>query len=244
VGDIVYNEPLVGGLAYPSVQIPDGTDPAHPLKLSTDGRPAYQADFPNSPQVLIGSRLSDQDGGFTLSVCNVSGGQTHTLNGVTAKIAAFTAYGGQLNTWQWCDGAPDSHHHPPGGGCGGAIAGCLCFHAPFASNAGVGAQVDLTQTDDSLIDPGDGKGKLPLALAPGKSARLLVGMDVPAAVGHYAFAFGFRWDGATTGVLAPASPTILLAPTARKWTGQACQQPALLAQITVTTPESYYICAS
>jgi hypothetical protein len=37
---------------------------------------------------------------------------------------------------------------------------------------------------------------------------------------------------------------VLLAPVSHKWSGHGCQtHPALLAQIAVTMPETYYICS-
>jgi hypothetical protein len=89
--------------------------------------------------------------------------------------------------------------------------------------------------------PGDNLGKLPFTLNPGKSVTLSLGMDTPP-IGTYTFAFGFTFDGASP-IYSANSPHTLLAPVAHKWTGTACQQPALEAQITPTNPETYYICA-
>jgi hypothetical protein len=241
-GDFLFAQIRLGFLAYPSVMLPDNTPTAHPYKLSTYGPAAYQADFPNSP--ITDPHLANTGGGFVVAVCNLSASQTHTLQAITSTISAFTAYGGQLNEYQGCDPTLTSHHQLIGGGCGGALAGCVCFHATFPNNATAGTTVTLQQTDDSLNAPGDHLGKLPFALAPGKALSLFASMDTPTAPGRYTFTFGMRFDNQTTPVPTPASPVVLLAPVAHQWTGMTCQQATLLAQITATNPESYYICAS
>jgi hypothetical protein len=237
-GDMLYSQPLMGFLAYPNVMLPDGTPLAKPYKISSAGPAAYATDFLTSP--ITNPSLSDTGGGFYFGICNTSATKSHTLQAITAKIVAFVAYGGQLNQWNGCDGATDSHHQLAGGGCGGAMAGCVCFHAPFATSAGAGAEVTTTQTNDSLNAPGDHAGKLPLALGPGHVVFVFVGMSKPSAAGQYTLTMGLQVDGKTS--YSPASPSLLLAPVAHKWTGQACQSPAMLAQITATTPETYYLC--
>lgn len=237
VGDILFTQVRVGGLAYPFQKLPEGTDLAKPYKLASTGTDA----IPNSP--ITNPGLDGAGGGFMLGVCNTSATKTHTLQAVTAKISAFTAYSGQLSQWNVCDPTVDSHHTIGGGGCGGAIAGCMCFHAPFAASAGAGSEVTMTQTEDSLNTPGDHAGKLPLTLVPHKGFFLLAGMDKPSAAGTYTFTFGVRIDGQSTVLHAGASPVVLLAPVAHHWDGSGCQKnAAMLSQITPTSPETYYIC--
>ncbi len=238
-GDMLYTQPLMAFLSYPNVMLPDGTSLAKPYKLHNSGPDAYKIDFPTSP--ITNPSVSNEAGGFVFGVCNASAAQTHTLQALTGKITVFAGYAGQLSQWNGCDGTIDSHHQLAGGGCGGATALCMCFHAPFAANAGAGAEVTTTTIDDSLNNPGDHAGKLPFAMAPGQAFFAFLSMDKPTAAGQYTFIFGLQVDGKTS--YSPASPSVLLAPVAHKWTGQACQsQPAMLAQITPTVPESYYIC--
>jgi hypothetical protein len=240
VGDMLYTQVTLGFLSYPNIMLPDNTPLAQPLKIHSSGPDAYTTDFPNSP--LTNLSISSQGGGFYLGVCNASTNKSHTVQAVTSKIAFFAGYNGQLNEWNGCDGATDSHHQLMGGGCGGGIAGCVCFHATFPNNAVVGTEVTMTQTDDSLNNPGDHAGKLPLALAPHHAVYLFAAMDKPIPNGRYTFTFGVRIDGQNTSLSSGPSPIVLLAPVAYKWTGQACQQPAMLNQINVTNPETYYIC--
>jgi hypothetical protein len=237
-GDMLLSQALLGFLAYPNVMLPDGTSLAKPYKISDPGPAAYSTDFAASP--LTNPSLSDRGGGFTFGICNASTTKSHTLQALTAKITTFTGYGGQLSQWNGCDGATDSHHQLTGGGCGGAMPGCLCFHAPFAPGAGAGTEVTTAQVDDSLNAPGDHAGKLPLTLAPGKAITVFVGMAKPSAAGQYVVALGMQVDGAKG--YTPSSAKLLLAPVAHKWTGHACQSPAMLAQIGATTPNTYYIC--
>jgi len=218
--------------------LPDGTPTNKPYRLTQSGPGAYSSDFPNSP--VTNPALKEMGGGgFLLSVCNISASQAHVLQAVSAKITGFIAYSGHLSSWQACDGTMDSHHNLSGGGCGGGVASCDCFHATFP-NAAIGTVVSMTQTESSLENPGDNLGKLPFTLNPGKAVTLSLGMDTPP-VGEYTFAFGLSFDGGSA-IFTGNSPNTLLAPVAHTWTGPACQQPALEAQITPTNPETYYIC--
>jgi hypothetical protein len=238
-GDFLFTQLQVGGLAYPSVMLPDGTPITKPYKLTTTGPQAYPVDFPSSP--ITNPGMAERGGGgFTFAVCNISAGTTHVLQSVSATLVSFTAYTGSLSEWQACNGPLDSHHNFTGGGCGGAMAGCDCFHAKFPNNSAVGAQEAMTQTDTMLNNPGDNLAKLPFPLAPGKSVTLFVGMDTPQPAGQYGFSFSLQLDG--TPVVSPNSPVVLLAPVAHEWGGLACQTPSFLAQITPTNPESYYLC--
>jgi hypothetical protein len=238
-GDFLFTQLQVGGLSYPSVMLPDGTPTSKPYKLTSAGPDDYATDFPNSP--ITNPAMAERGGGgFTFSVCNISPSAKHVLQSVSATLVSFTAYSGSLSEWQACNGALDSHHNFTGGGCGGAIAGCDCFHAKFPNNSAVGTQEVMTQTDTTLDNPGDNLAKLPFSLAPGKSVTLFVGMDTPQPAGQYGFSFSLQLDG--TPVSSPNSPVVLLAPVAHEWGGLACQTPSFLAQITPTNPESYYIC--
>jgi hypothetical protein len=189
---------------------------------------------------MTNPQMSSAGGGFVISVCNVSGSASHVLQAVSAKLVSFTAYNGALNEWQACNAPVDSHGNPTAGGCGGAVAGCDCFHTAFPDNSPVGTEESMTQTDDTLNNPGDHLAKLPFTLAAGKSIQFFAAMEVPKPAGQYGFLFNLQFDG--TKVASPNSPVVLLAPVAHEWTGQACLKAPFMAQITPTNPESYYIC--
>jgi hypothetical protein len=242
LGDLVFTKPTLGFLAYPSVMLPDGTSTAHPFKLQASGPQDYALDFAASP--ITNPGLAGQGSGFVLGVCNVSANTSHTLKAVSAKIGGFTAYTGQLNQWNACEYTLTSHQQPDGGGCGGAVAFCMCFHGSFGGGSPVGTTVAMTQTGADLNNPGDNLGKLPLAMTPGQGVTLFLGLDTPTPAGQYTFAFGVQVDGGATTFAPALSPTVLLAPVAHKWSGHGCQtHPALLAQIAATMPETYYICS-
>lgn len=240
VGDLLITQVELGGLSYPAVMLPDNAAPTKPFLLHRSDGDAYQTDFPHSP--ITNPSMEEHGGGFQFSICNISTTSPHVLKSVSAKISALTTYTGQVNQWQACEGTLSSHHQLAGGGCGGGLAGCICFRAKFPDTATAGTDVPMSQTDTTLNDPGDGLGKLPLSLGPGEAVTLLVGMEKPKAPATYTFTFGLTFDSAAA-VFTPASPAVLLAPIAHSWTGENCQKPALLAQITATNPETYYICA-
>lgn len=238
-GDILVSPVYVNYLAYASVMLPDGTPTNKPYQLTTSARAAYTADFPNSP--VTNPALEDGGGGFYLQLCNSSATQAHVLQSVAASIVSSTPYTAQLSSWNVCDGTMDSHHLVTGGGCGGGISPCMCFHAAFPSSS-AGTTVTMTQNTSLLpAVASDSIGELPFTLNPGQSLPLKLGMDrLP--TGTYTFAFGVTFDSGSP-LFSANSPVTLLAPVAHKWTGTGCQQSTLEAQITPTNPETYYICA-
>jgi hypothetical protein len=251
VGDLLFAPVTLAGLTYPSVMLPDGTPLSQPFKMAHTNIPAAggaggYVDFPTSPLTNpVLANTGSKGSGLELRVCNVSNGARHVLQGVSARIESFTAYGGQLNQWNWCHGSIDSHQNPTASGCGGAVAGCVCFDAAFPAGAGIGATAAATQTDGSLNNPGDGLANFPYVLASGKAISVQVTLTAPTAPGRYIFTIGVTYDGGSSPVYAPTpAPEVLLAPVAHKWDGMTCMNtPSLLAQITPTSPETYYICS-
>jgi hypothetical protein len=245
VGDLLFAPVVLAGLTYPSVMLPDGTPLSQPFKMAHDNINSY-VDFPSSP--LTNPVLGDsgsKGSGFNLNVCNVSSGARHSLQGISVRIDSFTDYSGQLNQWNYCDGSIDSHHNPTAQGCGGAVAGCVCFNANFPAGAPlIGETAPATQTDGSLNAPGDGLAHFPFVLAPGKAVGITVTIGAPSR-GRFVFNVGVTFDGGSSPVFAPTpAPEVLLAPVAHKWDGMTCMNtPSLLAQITPTAPETYYICS-
>lgn len=239
-GDMLILRGDLGGLTYPNVMLPTGTALSQPFKLNSYDNDIYGKNFPNSP-VTNPSVENEQGGSYTVSVCNISGSQTHVIQQVLAKLASFTAYAGQLSQWNLCDGTLTSHHALYGGGCGGAKAGCECFHATLPANTAVGTVLTVKQTGNSLNAPGDNAGTLPITVQPGKAVSFDIGFDMPAPAGMYTFQLGVIVDG--TPLYGQATPAALYAPVAHAWKGTNCQHPAMLAQISPTNPETYYICA-
>jgi hypothetical protein len=249
-GDLVFAPVFLGPLTYPSVMLPDGTPLNQPFKMAQDNVPTSPGtgyvDFSASPATNPTLTGGSKGAGFVLNVCNVSSSARHVLQSVRVHIDSFAAYGGQLNQWNWCDGSIDSHHNPSPQGCGGASAMCVCFSAQFPATAGAGAEVTASQTEGSRYNPGDGKGNFPYVLDPGKtSIQIMVTTVAPTAPGRYVFDIGVTYDDHPLPVYAQTSaPEVLLAPVAHQWSGMTCQNtPSLLAQITPTTPETYYICS-
>jgi hypothetical protein len=238
LGDLVVRQ-IGFGLAYPSQQLPDGT-PLAPLKLTNN---VVNNEFPGSP--AVNPHLQEPGGGFTFAVCNASATQSHVLQSISVKIQSATPYTGQLSSWQFCDG----DYARPGpaffGGCGGGYAGDEYLHATFAADAGAGASVVAAQTGTGAtpVFGSQNAPPLPLTLPFGKFVEINVGLTAPTAPATYTFSFGVAVDGATPVYFSDSQPT-LLAPVAHKWTGPACEQPAMLAQIptAVTNPPTRYIC--
>lgn len=230
IGDLIVTPPGFG-IDYPAKMVPAGT-PLKPLQLvSQQPGDNFTSSPPTNPS------MRDSGGGYAFAMCNTSQSQSHTINGVTVAIAAFTAHSGQLNSWQFCDGNYSRAHGAFYGGCGGGIAFDEALHATFAPSATTGASATATQVGTS-----GGAQPLPVTLAPGKTLDIVIGLTVPTAPGQYAFAFSLSQDGAAPSLVGTAQPT-LFAPIAHKWTGQACTDPAMLAQIpTATDPVTYWIC--
>ncbi len=83
---------------------------------------------------------------------------------------------------------------------------------------------------------------MPAAIGPNKSIGLAVAINGLTSQGIYELRFGLSVDGAAPSVVTPAGDPFLIAPAATLWTGAACTTPAMQAQITASTQETYYIC--
>jgi hypothetical protein len=239
IGDLIVTEAQLS-LAYPAQQLPDGT-PLAPLKLNSNVDLANE--FPNSPPV--NPQLKENPSGYAFLVCNAAPSQPHVIRSVSVRIASFTPYGGQLNSWQFCDGTFARPQGASSGGCGGGASYEEYLHATFPTDAGAGATVAAAQTGTGT-NPAPGATQanpLPVMLGLGKTLTFDVGITAPAAPGLYGFAFGLAIDDQSPTFFSTTQPA-LLAPIAHKWTGQACEAPAMQAKIpqTVTDPPTMYIC--
>lgn len=233
VGDFLMTPVNLSGHAYGSVALPAGTSLTKPYQLPSAN---------DSPSGLTTNPVLDEGGGgFVLGLCNISASQTYTITTFTATIATVAPYSGQLSEWNPCQGSMTSHRQLTPAGCGGGGVNLTRFHAVFQGSPVLGATVEMHQTGFDLKEPGDGAGRLPLAIAPRQVAYFGVGVDKPTQAGNYAFTFGMRLQSGKM-LTTAASPTILLAPAAHEWNGRACNQSAFLNQITLTDPETYYVC--
>jgi hypothetical protein len=226
------------GLAYPHMHIPDGT-PLTPLQIQYAGSTSGTALSPDPPTNPV---MREHAGGYAFAICNLSPTQSHNVQSVSVQIHSMTPYTGTLSQWDFCESAFDtSSHHVTGGGCGGAYWAGEYLHASFAANATTGATVATTQVSSGRDDGLDGYpfGPLPVALKPGDTLPINVGMTVPTMPGTYAFTFQIVVDSITIPASAPAT---LFAPVAHEWTGQACTSPSIQSQIPAASTPTYYIC--
>jgi hypothetical protein len=246
IGDLLFAPITFGYLSYPSVQLPDGLSLSEPYKMPdslatvTPGAPAGVS--------LINPKLTGLGAGLLLLLCNTATAQSHMVTSVSARIDAFTPYSGLANQWPPCEASVNSHLQLSGGGCGGSSGPCVCVGATFPDGAAQGTTV--VAANQPSADLG-----LPVTLAPGEAGRLFVSIllpstpsttpfisYVPNTPGYYTFNLGTSIDGATAFFPAAPGPKMLLAP-AHLWQGQICMDaPSLKAQITPTSPETYYVC--
>lgn len=233
VGDFLMTPVNLSGHAYGSVALPAGISLTKPYQLPSGN--ALPSSLTTNPS------LDEGNGGFSFGLCNISASQTHTITSVTATIAKFTAYSGQLSQWDPCQGSMTSHRQLTPAGCGGGGVVLPSFHATFQGSPAVGMSVEMRQTG-LYMTGGSSNGSLPLAIAPGTVIYFGLGMDTLSQAGNYAFTFGMRFQNGETPLTSTASPTVLLAPVAHNWDGRSCNQSAFLSQITATNPETYYVC--
>lgn len=235
IGDFLMTPVTLSGQAYPASMLPDGTSLTKPFQLHQDATTGI------APGPMTNPNLAEDVGGFTLGLCNISASQAHAITSISATIATFTPFSGQLSQWNPCQGMMDSHHQLSPAGCGGGGIGYTRFHAVFQGSATAGMSVEMRQTGFDLETQGDGAGRLPLVIAPKQVIYFGVGMDAPAQAGSYTFTFDVHLQSGET-LTTTASTTLLLAPVAHNWDGRSCTQSAFLSQIMPTNPETYYIC--
>ncbi len=239
-GDLVISPIQLTNVSYPSQHIPDST-PLKPYAFTTNNLGALFPDStPTNPSLAESAGAA---GGYAFIVCNDSPTQSHTIRAISVKLATLTPYTGQLNTYQACDGFYARPGPATFGGCGGGFITDEYLHATFASSAGAGVAVTATQTKTGSSFGRGSEPPLPDTLAPGHTVGFVVGLTAPTASGTYTFSFGVTIDNGAP-VYFGSAPATLLAPVAHKWTGPACEKPAMLAQIptTVTNPPTRYIC--
>ncbi len=219
------------GLTYPSRKLPDGT-PLKPFKLNSLNDPGLSQQLPVTP--LVNPYLSS---GYFVDVCDAAS-TTHHIEGVAVQIASFTPYTGDLNSWQLCDGWY-TNGQLGGGGCGGAFTAQEYLKATFSPTAGAGTSIPATFLRAGTGANGQQATPLPLSLQPANELFMNVAIAPPTVAGYYQFAFSVKVDGANSPFV--TDPEIfLIDPQAHKWSGAACQAPAMKSQI--PSDGGYYIC--
>jgi hypothetical protein len=186
-----------------------------------------------TPNPAVNPVLKAPSGGYFADLCNTSATRGHTVTGLFLRITDFIPYGGRLNAYSICDGFYARPQGLGGGGCGGAVADPNPGTATFAARAAAGVTVAISNPT---------RTPLPSPVKPGDSYGLNLGIVPPTIPGTYTFALGVGLDGAAPAFV-PLPYTVLLAPVAHKWTGQACEAPAMLRAIPpATNPPTAYIC--
>lgn len=236
-GDLLISAPMLSGLSYPSFKLPEST-PLKPYRVNDSGG---LQDQPALEPMNVNPSMLEPDGGYLIAVCNVSTATRHTVQGVSVRFDDIAAYTGQLNQWNLCDGPYYTQSGNVSGGCGGGMSMDENMHATFPADAAQGATVQAIQTSTGSGQPnGPSFGPLPVTLAPGQGFVLDVGLTAPSAPGTYSFSFAIRVDG-TALPFQLATPHVLLAPAAHKWSGQACLSSDMKSQIP-SSPAAAYIC--
>jgi hypothetical protein len=89
-------------LAYPSRKLPDNISLAAPFKLQATSDPDLSKQLLLDP--FTNPTLAEPAGGFIVTVCNTSNTSAHMLQSISVHLDSFTAYTGQHNEWNLCDG--------------------------------------------------------------------------------------------------------------------------------------------
>ncbi|HEY1391216.1 MAG TPA: zf-HC2 domain-containing protein [Ktedonobacterales bacterium] len=224
IGDLKVSKVDFEFSGYPANELPSNLDPSKPYLLPSN--------LPYPPNPLV-----NPSSNYGLTICNTSGSVSHVIQGLTVRIAAFTAFSGTLNSYLTCDLYYQRPDGVTGGGCGGGSTVDEHLKAGFAADATTGAQVKSTQAGDIGNAP-----PLPVSLGPGQ--MLVISLDVtpPTAPGMYTFAFGLNYDALTSAHISTMQPA-LFDNAAVKWNGQNCTKPSLLSQIPASDTTGRYVCA-
>jgi hypothetical protein len=211
-------------LDYPEELMPSNA-PGVPYQVQLTAG-AFQPNPPVNPSLATG---------YALQFCNQTG-VPHTISGLSVSIASFTPNSGLVNVWHICqDGPYDAATKQTTGGCGGGL-GEVDFLAATLPDDSTGATAPATD------NPQFGGVNLPVVIGPNQYIVLLVAVKGLTSQGMYTLNFGVSVDGAAPATLAPSDGAFLIAPSARVWTGTACQTPAMQARIPASSQDTYYVC--
>src|SRR5262249_51516819 len=139
-----------------------------------------------APNPSVNPTLQAPAGGYFADLCNTSTTKSHTLTGLSLRIAGFTPYTGQLNSYNVCDGFYARPQGLGGGCCGGGVADPNPGTATFGHTAGAGVTVAISNPT---------RTPLPSAIKPGDGYGLNLGIVPPTIPGTYTFALGIALDG-------------------------------------------------
>ncbi len=175
--------------------------------------------------------------GYSIQVCNQTSA-AHTIASISVNIAGFIPSSGPVAVWHLCqDGPYDAATKQTTGGCGGA-AGQVDWLAVNLPSNSTGAYA--TAVANSQVNSGG--PNLPLTLAPNKSIVFLVAVHGLITQGTYTLSFGLGVDHWVPVALEPSDGSFFIAPSAKVWTGTACQTPAMQALIPASSQDVYYVC--
>jgi hypothetical protein len=216
-GGVVVSPPA-RALDYPSELMPSNV-PNAPYQIPASAVNTFAPNPPVNPSLSTG---------YFIEICNQSG-VAHTLTSMQVVIASFTPSSGPVNVWQMCDnGVYDAATKHSSGGCGGGVGGTLLSSTFTSNSTGASAPVDGLNW--------------PATIDAHKAIAFYVGVNGLTSQGTYLLSFSLSVDGATPTTLAPSDGPFLIAPSAKVWTGTACQTPVMLAQIPAATQDTYYVC--
>lgn len=214
-------------LDYPSVLMPNNV-PNAPYQIAASAMNTY------APNPAVNPSLSP---GYIFQICNETT-VPHTLTSLSVTIARFTPNSGPVNVWHSCaDGPYDSATKQTSSGCGGAFGGVDQLGATLPSDS-TGASAPAIADAQCQC----GGVSLPASIGPHESIGLAVAVKGLTRQGTYALSFGISVDGAARTSVTPSEGPFLIAPSARVWTGTACQTPAMQAHIPASSRDTYYVC--
>ncbi|HEX6543430.1 MAG TPA: hypothetical protein VF040_16860 [Ktedonobacterales bacterium] len=243
-----YNNPVTMGdlhitrvvfeFSWPLYELPATLDASKPYQLP-DNIPDHTGTTGPVPPV---NPTTTETFGYALDICNTSTTASHVINGVSVSIAAFSAYSGQLNSWNPCGAWYQRPGGVTGGGCGGGSVEGEGLHATFAADATTGARAAAAQVSTGTEANGGHVPPLPLQLGPGQRIRINVGLTPPTTPGTYTFAFALSYDTVTDAPISAMPPTLFDSATVT-WNGQNCTRAAMVSQIPSDDTQSRYVCA-
>lgn len=89
---------------------------------------------------------------------------------------------------------------------------------------------------------GSGGPNLPVTIGPNTSIVFLIAVNGLITQGMYTLSFGIGVDDIVPVGLEPSDGSFLIAPSAKVWTGTACQTPAMQALVPASSQDVYYVC--
>lgn len=223
VGDLAMSSPSVFYGFNADYMLPDGL-PTQPLAVTIQNNGTYVQGVP------LQSRTVVQESSFVVTLCNTSAMRTYHVTSFGSKLTSLTPYTGSLNALNACAflyGRPNGF----GGECASGFEPDA--EPAFTFPAGVAPPLAVTQTPAA-----------PLALAPDQSLSVSFDAHLSASQVIADFQLGFGIDGsAVTYPAALRTQPVVIAPIARRWSGDYCRAPQVQAQIPATIPaQTYYVC--